>query len=104
MIDCHCLSDDDMILICQFFHLIQFITVKCNRLFYQNMFSILNCLFHKFFMCIVRCCDINYINIPISKHLIIIRINFPYAILFTKCDGFFIGSVTNSIDILSVLF
>ena len=68
------------------------------------MFAVFNGLFHKIKMRIVRCCNINHINIRVGEHFIVIRIDFADAIFFSKNNCFFMGSIADCINILSILF
>ncbi len=66
------------------------------------MLSILNCPAHKINMGIMGSCDIDYINIRVCKHVIIIIIYLFLSRFFCKFNCFLMGSVAHRIDVSPV--
>ena len=61
------------------------------------MFFIFYRLFHKVDMGIMRCCDINYIDIGVGEHIVKVIVHLFYSVFFGKSNSLFVRSVSDCI-------
>ena len=93
MIDRHGFCHHKAFFLSQSHGLVKFCTVEGDRLLYQNMFPVFQCLFHKFKMLIMRCRNIDNIYFRINKHFLEVRINLLNPVFLTKSFCLFICPV-----------
>ena len=87
-----------MILLGKLYHFIQFPTVQRDRLFHKQMLAMLQCLFHKRIMCVVRAGDINNIYLFIREHVIYAVVNLVDTVCFSEFHGFFMRAIADGIQ------